>query len=140
MGFLFSLLIPSHVRISKAINIAAPKDSVLALIKDPQRWNEWHPAFNGSDSSRKFAQIHIVSKAQTDSTLVMEMQQGNKPVVINGWNTYEYQGSDSITLQWYMDFHLGWYPWKKFGSLFYESSYGPLMQEGLENLRKLSQR
>ena len=48
-----SLLIPSHIRISKAINIAPPKDSVLALIGDQNRWPQWHPAFMSADSSRK---------------------------------------------------------------------------------------
>ena len=66
---------------------------------------------------------------------MMQLQQGNKDAVINGWKIYEYQGVDSLTLQWYMDFHLQWYPWKKFGSLFYENTYGVMMQEGLTNIK-----
>jgi hypothetical protein len=32
-----------------------------------------------------------------------------------------------------MDFKLPWYPWQKFGSLFYENTYGQMMQNGLAN-------
>ena len=40
-----SLLIPSNIRISKAINLAPPGDSVMIWIKDQGLWSRWHPAF-----------------------------------------------------------------------------------------------
>ena len=138
---LFSLLIPSNIRISKALNIGAPKDSVMALVKHRNRWVEWHPAYVPDDTIRSsFQTTNISTVSQTDSSVVMELQQGKKPAVINGWNVYEYESVDSITLQWYMDFHLKWYPWKKFGSLFYENTYGNMMQQGLERLKSRVER
>jgi hypothetical protein len=136
----FSLMIPSHIRISKAINMHTSKDSVFSLIKDKNAWSRWHPAFIPNDSAPKFDSIHIVSQKQTDTELLMQLQQGKKDVVLNGWKIYHYQGVDSITLQWYMDFHLKWYPWKKFGSLFYENTYGVMMQEGLANIKGIVER
>ncbi|MGZ5287417.1 MAG: hypothetical protein ACXWV0_05860 [Flavisolibacter sp.] len=136
MATLFSLLIPSNIRISKAINIGASRDSVLELVKNRERWKEWHPAYLPGDSARKFASIRFNTITQNDSAVVMELSQGDKQPVINGWNVYVYQGVDSVTLQWYMDFHLKWYPWQKMGSLFYENTYGILMQEGLDQLKK----
>jgi hypothetical protein len=135
---LISLLIPSHVRISKAINIHGSTDSALALVKDTARWKQWHPAFIPSDSALKFPTVQITTQSANDSEVVMQLQQANKPVVINGWKVYEHQGADSLTLQWYMDFHIKWYPWSKFGSLFYENTYGVMMQQGLENIRNLT--
>jgi hypothetical protein len=135
---LISLLIPSHVRISKAINIQGTRDSIFALIRDTARWKQWHPAFIPGDSAPKFPTVHITTQAQNDSEVVMQLQQLNKPQVINGWKVYEHSGADSLTLQWYMDFHIKWYPWSKFGSLFYENTYGVMMQQGLENIRNLS--
>lgn len=67
--------------------------------------------------------------------MVMELSQGIKKPVINGWKIYGKAGADSLTLQWYMDFHLKWYPWQKFGSLFYENTYGVMMQQGLDNIK-----
>ena len=128
----FSLLIPSHVRISKAINLYASKDSVFSLV-NKERWPEWHPAYRRD--SAKFPEINIISQNVSDSEIVMHLQQGGKRVVVNGWKLYDYVSTDSITLQWYMDFNLRWYPWQKFASLFYENTYGKMMEEGLTNLK-----
>jgi hypothetical protein len=38
-----------------------------------------------------------------------------------------------------MDFHLKWYPWKKFSSLFFENRYGVLMEQGLSHIKKITQ-
>src|SRR5215470_2233819 len=46
-----SLFIPSHIRLSKAIRIAAEKDSVLALIRDPVKWKSWYP---GADTAKVY--------------------------------------------------------------------------------------
>lgn len=130
-----SLMIPSHIRISKAVNIYTSKDSLFALIADTLKWKEWHPAFIPGDSTPKFPAVHIRLKTQNDSEIIMRLQQANKPEVINGWRIYSHSPADSLTLQWYMDFHLQWYPWQKFGSLFYENTYGMMMEKGLENLK-----
>lgn len=141
MVFLFivvtaiSLLIPSHIRISKAINIYGEKDKIFALIGDTAKWKLWHPAFIANDSVPEFPAIHIVRKFQNDSEIVMHLQQAGKPRVINGWKIYQHNRVDSLALQWYMDFYLKWYPWKKFGSLFYENTYGVMMEQGLDNIK-----
>lgn len=130
-----SLLIPSHIRISKAINLHAPEDSVFVLITDTAHWKQWHPAFIPNDSAPEFPVVHITKQSQNNSEIVMHLQQQNKPEVVNGWKIYHHPDMDSLTLQWYMDFHLRWYPWQKFGSLFYENTYGMMMEKGLENLK-----
>ena len=38
-----SLFFPSHVRISRATDIAAPVDSVHARISQPLNWKSWYP-------------------------------------------------------------------------------------------------
>ncbi len=130
-----SLLIPSDIRISKAINIHSGEDSIFALIRDTTKWKQWHPAFISNDSATAFPQIHIVQQSESDSEIVMHLQQGDKPEVVNGWKIYQYPHVDSLTLQWYMDFHLKWYPWQKFGSMLYEKTYGTMMEKGLENIK-----
>lgn len=42
---------------------------------------------------------------------------------------------NTVTVQWYMDFDLGWLPWKKFSGLLLEKRYGPMMEQGLERLK-----
>lgn len=134
-----SLLIPSHVRISKATNIQGEKDSIFALISDTSKWKLWHPAFIINDATPKFPAVHVVEKLKNDSEIIMHLQQSGKPEVINGWKIYQHGAGDSLTLQWYMDFHLKWYPWRKFASLFYENTYGVMMEKGLENIKTIVQ-
>lgn len=133
-----SLLIPTHIRISKAINMHASRDSILPLIKDTSNWKQWYPPFMISDSAPKFSAVNVTVQKENDSEVVMQLQQGNKIPVVNGWTVFS--SADSTTLQWYMDFHLKWYPWQKFGSLFYESTYGFIMQQGLENIKNIVQK
>jgi hypothetical protein len=40
--FLFSLIIPSTVRVSRAIDISAPKDSLVAQLADLRQWKNWN--------------------------------------------------------------------------------------------------
>ena len=139
LGTGISLLIPSHIRISKAINLVAPKDSIFALVVNRERWKEWHPAFMPDRMRPGFPDIHMEITRHTADEVVMNLQQGNKEPVVNGWKIYEHASVDSLTLQWYMDFHLKWYPWKKFSSLFFENTYGVLMEQGLSHIKKITQ-
>ncbi|MFZ9386999.1 MAG: hypothetical protein ACO25B_03890 [Chitinophagaceae bacterium] len=127
---LFSLLFPSRVRISKAIDITADRQAILAQLSDTGNWKYWYP---GADSARILPEI----RKSTDSSVVAEtrLEKGKKGVT--GWNLYETPQPRTLTLQWFMDFHLRWYPWEKFSGLLLEKRYGPLMEKGLENLKTL---
>ena len=46
--YLMSLLIPSQVRISRAINIEAPPETVLPLIADTANWKQWNDMSSGT--------------------------------------------------------------------------------------------
>jgi hypothetical protein len=59
--------------------------------------------------------------------------------VINGWKVIEHANSDSLTVQWYMDTQLRWYPWEKFASLLFDKSHGATMEQGLGKLKKVLQ-
>ena len=135
---LISLFIPSHVRISKAIDINSPADSVMALIRDTAQWKHWHPAFQGETGALN-TEVNIREVSSTDTLIVMEMSKDEKRKLLNGWRIYSHENREVVTLQWYLDFHLRWYPWEKFGSLFYESSYGAMMENGLGNLKNVAE-
>ncbi len=133
-----SLLFPSHIRISRAINLKGDRDSILALIRNTSNWSRWHPAFQQNDIAGTLAKNNLTIQPlnQTDSLVVVQLKRENKSV-INGWQLYTFSPSDSLALQWYMDFHLQWYPWEKFSSLFYEKTYGGMMEQGLMNMRQI---
>ena len=43
---IISLFIPSHIRISRAVNLKPTADSVLTKINDINSWKEWYPGFD----------------------------------------------------------------------------------------------
>ena len=132
-----SLAIPSQVRISRAVNLKAGKNEVFPLISNLTDWPLWHPAFKDQNINQTLAQnnITLTPLAVTDTLVTVQWQQQGRRPVLNGWQMHTIAGADSTALQWYMDFSLPWYPWHKFGSLFYEKTYGVLMEQGLENLK-----
>lgn len=130
---LISLLFPSHVRLSKAINLPNERQRIFTLLKND---TAWHPAYRDSSSAKTFAAMQKKTVEQTDSTYVVQLQKTGRKPVVSGWRLYGVPAADSLTLQWYMDFNLGVFPWQKFSSLFYEHTYGEMMAKGLANLKE----
>ena len=145
-----SLLIPFHVRISRATNMMATPTEVWQQVDDMHTWKNWNPFFlgvsadkimyadsvNGKPASMKVSGTSIQWKGVQPDERIAEMQSGHRSI-LNGWKCISHVQSDSTTVQWYMDFHLRWYPWEKFASLLFEQSYGPKMEQGLGNLKKI---
>jgi hypothetical protein len=145
----FSLFIPSHITISRAVNIKGTKEEVLAEVADPAKWINWYPGLDSAkpvmidgklkgynfDSASANPVIILHSKNSPDEVIAMFHPQKMRPV-LNGWKVLSYPASDSVTIQWYMDFHLRWYPWEKFSSLLLEKSHGAKMELGLTRLRQ----
>lgn len=129
---LISLLFPSQVRLSRATNLSNERERIFALLKKD---TAWHPAYKDTASAAAFRRMNKQMVEQTDSTYILSLQQEGRRPVVSGWRLYGTPAADSLTLQWYMDFDLGWYPWQKFSSLFYESTYGTMMEKGLANLK-----
>lgn len=142
-----SFFFPSHVRISRAVDIQAPKDSVWNRIKDPARWREWYP---GGDS---LPVIYVYAKAAgigikdekglllkdiTDSTVTAEEFGAARSRTTSGWQCYEGYRPGTVTIQWFMDFRLRWYPWEKFSSLLLDKRFGTMMESGLEKLQQVA--
>jgi Polyketide cyclase / dehydrase and lipid transport len=140
-----SLFIPSHIRISKAIDITANKDSAWQQITNASNWKNWYPGADslppllidgkikgiGTDSTQGLMLVN-----STDSSVTAENVGPGSRSAESGWNIYPGYTPSAITIQWYMDFYLKWYPWEKFSSLLLENRYGPLMEKGLENLKE----
>ena len=142
-----SLFFPSHIRISKAVDINANRDSVQRQISNAANWKKWYPGAdtmellitdgkaNGLllDSLQGAISITNIS----DSSVVAATAGPRIREAITGWNIYESSNPNTVTVQWYMDFYLRWYPWEKFSSLLLEKRYGPMMEQGLDKLKSL---
>ncbi len=143
-----SLFIPSSVTVSRATNIAPGSVHILQHIADLRQWKNWHPQFNdivlknGIEKNNRVTSaiangIRLTVVASSDTTVSVEMKKGEHPVV-NNWKLIKYMPGDSLTIQNYIYFDVGWYPWDKFSSLMLDGSYGPVMEQGLQNLKNIS--
>ncbi|RYY98506.1 MAG: hypothetical protein EOO11_07825 [Chitinophagaceae bacterium] len=131
---LISLMIPSHIVISRATNIAAEPAAIFSRINDSSRWPRWHPWFAQRTEENARVRFHWKERSDSQSTAVLTYPGARD--LHNTWKLYTHPGADSATLQWRLDFHLRWYPWEKFSSLLFESNYGGTLQQGLESLKK----
>jgi len=143
---IISLFIPSEVRISRGIQINSPKDSAMNQIGNPVNWKNWYP---GADSLKSFYEgnvikglvlderrkRYIVITGKKDDEVIAEYRLPGKKIP-TGWLIAADKQSSLVTIQWYMDFHLRWYPWEKFSSLMFERVYHPQLQQGLDHLKR----
>lgn len=139
-----SLFFPSHIRISKAIDIAHSADSVQKEISDPARWKNWYPGADTLSLFEEQGQVKgirmpgnqvLLVRTVTDSSITAGHGPSGSDRASMGWNLMP-AGKNGVTVQWYMDFRLRWYPWEKFSGLLLEKRYGPLMEQGLARLKK----
>lgn len=140
--YALSLLIPSEMRVSRAVTINANKDSVWKALKDVKAWAEWNvmlqqPLTNIVVDSNGFKsdqlEVFIVS-SPIDLIQTSWQQFGNEK--IQSAFSLTAAGTDRTVLQWYFDFKVKWYPWEKFGSIIFDKQMGPGMEQSLNNLRK----
>jgi len=104
---------------TKVIGLDASPDSIFSLVKNKDQWRRWHPSFLNGEHNEMLSKIRVNIKSQTDSLLLMQWEQKGKKSLDMGWQLFKEPNTKFATLQWYIDFHLSWYPWEKIGRLFY---------------------
>jgi len=142
---IISLFIPSHIRMSKAIQIHTSKELAMEQIGIPGNWKNWYPE---ADSSNLFyennivkglilnraKQRYVIMTGKSEDEVMAVFTLPNKKIQ-TGWQIIPSTDPNSITVQWYIDFHLHWYPWEKFTSFMFEKIYSPQLQQGLDTLK-----
>ena len=139
-----SLLLPSRVRVSRAIDIRAEKQMVDAQVNDLRNWPHWNLFVTSSNEDSIFISRLLLQTSKLKIKLVSDDEQ-----VVTSWQQGRSRPFDGvlvstphenvITVQWYFDFKLDWYPWQKFQSIIYDKQLGPTMEKSLENLRNLAE-
>jgi hypothetical protein len=139
----FSLLLPSHVRVSRAINIAAPAQSIRPYMSDLREWKQWNKLLADSSITIGSVDSSIIKTNRFDIILLTvgqdsvstRWEQPNGKVFTGSFSLIP--SGDTTIVQWYFDFHLRWYPWEKFASIIYDDRMGPGMENSLTQLKGL---
>jgi lipopolysaccharide export LptBFGC system permease protein LptF len=144
---IISLFIPSHIRISRAVQINASKEKVMEQLSDPVKWKNWYPNADSSEFFYENGQLKglILNKSKRQNIIIIKKTENEVIAVytftnrklVTGWQVVASNDSKSVTVQWYIDFHLKWYPWEKFSSFMFEKIYNPQLEKGLNNLKAL---
>lgn len=144
---LISFFLPSHIRISRTVLIGAGKEVVMQELTDPVKWKDWYP---GADSLPLYYEagkikglvvkkdpglILIINGIKENEVSAFYDRGKNKKELHTTWRVFPEIDTNYVTVQWYVDFQMNWYPWEKFSSLIYLKYYGSQMESGLANLK-----
>ena len=137
----FSTLLPSKVRISRAIDIRDTPPNIIGKIKNMKEWELWNEytkllSVKEVTADSIHSALLSVSIISSDTASVnTNWHQQNKTAFPGIFNLVG--GKSQTTVQWYFEFSIRWYPWEKFGSIIYDKELGPQMQKSLQNLKEL---
>ena len=124
--FLISLMIPSTVRVSRAINLPVEKQNVYPLLADTGKWSAWNELKNDRIA------IQLLS---ADSNLIhSRWSYGGRS--LDGYYRLE-KIADVTVVQWYFEIKLKWHPWEKFASITFEKQFGGPMEKSLAKLQEM---
>ena len=145
----FSLLFPSNLRVSRVINIAAPRDKVLAAMGDLRVWSQWNEFIRSTPLTHKTwstPSMGVGARLSSDQMTITETAADSDGITLD-WDLKggkRYAGGmavgrvnpDSLTIQWWFELHFRWYPWEKLGVFVYDRKLGPVMEESLSGLKQ----
>lgn len=144
------LMFPSTVKVSRAVNINAPYDSVYTYLNDVKYWKLW---MEGADTativflSAKTAGPGTVAKIGSggDVTLIRSTVDS----IYSSWKVSEDNIQQAVftvikdapgkvtTAQWSFEQQVGWLPWKRFGTMANDKILGPIMEQSLDKLKRV---
>lgn len=136
-------LLPSKVLVSRAVNIKAGPEKILAVVKDMYQWKNWVEGMNDPSVHIHSSQEATIGKTRvqliniTDSLVQSNWisAQGTKQV---STIQFIHQPQQQITIvQWQFEQSVGWLPWEKLGTMMNDKILGPMMEKNLEQLRQL---
>ena len=151
---LFSLLIPSRVRVSRAVIITGvPIDSVRQQVANFSNWHNWHPVFtkdsaqgawqssaNGALNavfriSHRKQDVVITPKPSDTTATRFLLQAAGENEVDNEIVILQLESRQAVQVEWRAITKLPWYPWQKFYGIFVDQLTGPGYEAALNSLK-----
>jgi hypothetical protein len=135
-----SLLFPSKVVVSRAIEISAPKEQIAYYVSDLNHWNAWMTEWKENKVTIKGNTAYISTQTieliqQTDSSASFKwIATGQAPYdVLIEWLPLS---KDLYVIHWSFTQEVRWYPWEKFQTLLNEKLLGYKMETELVHLKE----
>jgi hypothetical protein len=149
---LISLLLPSEVKVSRAVVISAPQDKIYDDIADLRNWKNWHPSFQtdsilidySTPSFGKGAYCNILYHSQQTHLQITDADSSSIKFLtqLNGTNDIDNEiriipvrAFNSYQVEWRATTQLHWYPWDKFYGIFIDKLTAQGYQNALDDLK-----
>lgn len=156
---LFSLLIPSQVRVSRAVLINnASNGGVYQLVANFENWKKWHPIFTvdsanlywhppaivGKDSGciimHRGKDVRIRLIAADSISIKFLLQADGENDVDNDIVITSLPSQNAVQVEWRAITKLHWYPWEKFYGIFIDNLTGTGYEVALNGLKDFIER
>jgi len=154
---LLSLLLPSKIKVSRAVVINASHDKILSQLNDLKNWKNWEPMF-GSDSvsihfsepsnqagsvadiTYKEKQAHVTITAIDSSSVKFLLQAKGENDIENEISVTTLDNNKGELVEWKSLTKLHWYPWDKLYGIFIDRLIGPNYEDALNHLKSFIER
>lgn len=148
---LFSLLIPSRVRVSRAVVINNADPAVVYRQIIPfENWKNWHPIFTADSAifsrEAKDKCFHIIHRQQDillqlqkadSNSIQFSLQTKGANDIQNEMVIHSLPSQQAVQVEWRTITRLNWYPWEKFYGIFLDQLTGPSYEGALTGLKNL---
>ncbi|MDE3252425.1 MAG: SRPBCC family protein [Bacteroidota bacterium] len=140
---LIGILLPSTVLVSRAVDIAAPKEVIRPYVDSIQNWKTWMEGMDqaavsiSSYAKADLAGTEVTLTSISDSTLVSEWKARNGTVQVSTVRFISDTAHQVTVVQWQFVQKLKWYPWERLGSMMNDKILGTMMEKNLNKLKSL---
>lgn len=156
---IMGLIIPSSIKISRGVVIEADSARVVSYLNDVSRWKQWmpwlqsdsglfirvSPVTTGQGANIQWKSVDARQQGTLTITTIKEGEYGilhefkDMNPALGGFRIRRIPGAANQTeVQWFLEYRLKWYPWERFSGIFMDHMIGPVFEQALQQLSKLS--
>ena len=141
----FSVMMPSTVLVSRAVDIYAPSDTIKLYVSDLNQWVYWVKGMRSKDVTIKSAREAdlgtqlLTIQTVTDTSVIIIWASKKASTQVSTLQFIKVPEKNLTIVQWQFVQKLRWYPWEKFASFMNDKILGPMMEENLQQLKQLSE-
>src|SRR5436190_2126417 len=146
------LLFPETAKVTRVKDIAAPYDTVYHYLNDVKYWKLWmygadtniitflsaRTAGTGTVAKIGTGEVTITSTSADSIYMIWKSQRGN--IQNSAFVLHSSATQNNVTVQWFFEEKINWYPWERFGAMANDKILGPVMEQSLDKLKRLLQK
>lgn len=137
-----SLMFPSTVVVSRAVNINASQEKILNEVNSFTGWKNWMQGLNDSTlkmlshSEANIGGTKILLTVAGSNKVHSVWQNQHGKIMLSDINLIS-NNSGLTVVQWQFVQKIKWYPWEKLGSLLNDKILGTMMENNLNRLKQI---